>query len=82
MSSDVRQIDLDIQGMTCGGCVGHVESRLAAVEGVTSATVHYPAGTAAVMVRPTVGRRRSSRLWRGRRTPLMPSGCRIQRCRG
>ena len=54
MSSDTRQIDLSIEGMTCASCVAHVESTLAAVEGVTSAAVQYAAGTAAVMVETTL----------------------------
>ena len=54
MTTEMRQIDLDIEGMTCGGCATHVESWLAAVEGVASASVQYAAGTAAVLVDPTL----------------------------
>jgi copper chaperone CopZ len=37
-----------IQGMTCGGCVRHVEKALRAVPGVTAVTVDLAAGTATV----------------------------------
>ncbi len=45
-----RQIDLKIDGMTCGSCVPHVEERLSSVEGVTATDVRYPEGSAEVTV--------------------------------
>jgi mercuric reductase len=54
MDSDTRTIELAIDGMTCGSCVSHVEERLAAVEGVETTEVAYPAGTAAVTVGASV----------------------------
>ena len=37
-----------IQGMTCAGCVKHVEKALRAVPGVTGVTVDLGKGTASV----------------------------------
>ena len=45
-----RGIELEIEGMTCAGCVPHVESTLSSVEGITSVDVEYPSGRATVMV--------------------------------
>jgi len=42
------QFTLNIEGMTCGGCVRSVEKALARVEGLTSATVDLAAGKAVV----------------------------------
>jgi Cu+-exporting ATPase len=45
--------ELAIGGMTCGHCVGHVETALTQISGV-SADVHLDAGTATVTHPPTV----------------------------
>lgn len=45
-----RTIELEIDGMTCSGCVPHVEASLGAVEGVTSVDVRFPERSAAVTV--------------------------------
>lgn len=37
-----------VNGMTCGGCVKHVEKALRAVPGVVAVTVDLAKGTAAV----------------------------------
>ncbi len=50
MSTTMRRIELEIEGMTCDSCRGHVASRLAGVAGVQRADVQYPAGTAVVEV--------------------------------
>ncbi|MBZ2189329.1 heavy metal translocating P-type ATPase [Alcanivorax sp. JB21] len=46
--SGKKRIDLDITGMTCGGCVGRVERALNAVPGVTEATVNLATARANV----------------------------------
>ena len=45
-----RSIEFEIKGMTCAGCVSHVESTLSSVEGITSVDVEYPSGRVTVMV--------------------------------
>ena len=40
MSTDSRQIDLTITGMTCASCAARVEKKLNRLDGVT-ATVNY-----------------------------------------
>lgn len=45
-------INLDITGMTCGGCVGRVERALKAVPGVTDATVNLATAGARVTYPP------------------------------
>lgn len=42
------EFTLDIQGMTCGGCVRSVEKALAGVEGLRSAQVDLARGRAVV----------------------------------
>lgn len=49
MTKITHGIELEIEGMTCGSCVAHVESRLSSVAGVTSVEVQYPSGRASVM---------------------------------
>ena len=45
-----RGIELKIDGMTCEGCIPHVESTLSSVDGIRSVDVHYPSGRAIVTV--------------------------------
>ncbi|HKY61269.1 MAG TPA: heavy metal translocating P-type ATPase [Gemmatimonadota bacterium] len=53
-----REIELAVEGMHCASCVARVESELAAVEGVTAATVNLASETALVRAIPgTAGRR-------------------------
>jgi copper chaperone CopZ len=40
--ADQRIVTLEVSGMTCAGCAGTVQSRLAAVGGVSAAAVRYP----------------------------------------
>ena len=40
---------LRVTGMTCNGCVRHVDKALRAVPGVTAVEVHLPEGTAKVV---------------------------------
>lgn len=48
-------LKLQISGMTCGSCATHVESALANVPGVQSATVSYADGIASVIADNDVG---------------------------
>jgi copper chaperone len=43
-----------ITGMTCGGCVKHVEKALRSVPGVTGVTVDLAKGTAAIEGAPSL----------------------------
>ncbi len=43
-----QRLTLDISGMTCASCVGHVERALTAVEGVVSASVNLATASAEV----------------------------------
>ena len=53
MSTALVRTELTVGGMTCGHCVGHVETALAEISGV-SADVHLDAGTTTVTHPPTV----------------------------
>lgn len=44
-----ERITLEIQGMTCAACEGHIRSALASVPGVHSAEAHYAEGLAMVV---------------------------------
>ena len=46
------EVSLNIEGMTCAACVGHVESALKAVPGVTEASVNLATERATVSVAP------------------------------
>ena len=46
-----EQIDLAVDGMTCGSCVSHVERALLKVPGVTTATVNLATGRANIVFR-------------------------------
>lgn len=48
MSTTMRRIELDIEGMTCDACRTHVASRLTGVDRVGRADVRYPEGRAVV----------------------------------
>ncbi len=48
-------VEIQVQGMTCGHCTGRVDKALRAVRGVTDARVELP-GTATVSTDGTVGR--------------------------
>ena len=47
-----QEVSLNIEGMTCAACVGHVESALKAVPGVTEASVNLATERATVSVAP------------------------------
>ncbi len=51
MSADPRELDLDVEGMTCASCVARVEKKLNRVPGVT-ATVNLALESAHVVVVP------------------------------
>lgn len=46
--------ELDITGMTCDACAGHVRKALFSVRGVQGAEVSYPQRTARVTVAPAI----------------------------
>ena len=46
------ELTLEVRGMTCAGCVGHVERALAGVNGVLTATVNLGLGTVRVSYLP------------------------------
>ena len=48
------ELTLDVQGMTCGSCVAHVEGALNELDGVTAATVNLGLGTAKLTYLPGV----------------------------
>jgi Cu+-exporting ATPase len=50
----VSELTLDVRGMTCASCVGHVESALKELDGVTSVIVNLGLGTAKVVYIPGV----------------------------
>ncbi len=53
-ASDSQRIYLDIEGMTCGFCVRHVEKALTKIDGVT-ASVHLATRTATVDIEGDTG---------------------------
>jgi copper chaperone len=48
MSSTSTEITLDVEGMTCGSCVGHVEKALRAIDGVAAVQVQLGEGKVVV----------------------------------
>ncbi|APG45647.1 heavy metal translocating P-type ATPase [Phaeobacter porticola] len=46
--SDTRELNLEVTGLNCAGCVGRAERALATVDGVTKATVNLANGRAYV----------------------------------
>ncbi len=52
--ADTRPFDLDIEGMTCAGCVARAERALASVPGVTEASVNLATKRARVRAGPEV----------------------------
>ncbi len=52
--ADAVDVVLSVEGMTCEGCVAHVEKDLAAFDGVYSVEVDLDAGTATCKVDKTV----------------------------
>ncbi|CAM2181815.1 copper-translocating P-type ATPase [Burkholderia cenocepacia] len=53
-SAALQTIELNVDGMHCGGCTGRVQRALAAVPGVVDAAVDLDAHTATVTVQETV----------------------------
>jgi copper chaperone CopZ len=49
-----RIVTLEVAGMTCAACAAPVETRLAAVAGVSTVTVRYPQRRAYVVCAPGV----------------------------
>ncbi len=49
-----NQVELAVEGMTCGSCVSHVERALLKVPGVTTATVNLATGRASVLFRGSI----------------------------
>ena len=52
-SGETKTVKLHVTGMTCGGCVNTVESRLKATAGVVAAHVELEGGVATVEIDPT-----------------------------
>ena len=52
MEQPLQVINLDIQGMTCAGCVNSVEKALGNVNGVDSAEVNFALNRASVHFNP------------------------------
>ena len=52
-SNETKTVKLHVTGMTCGGCVNTVESRLKATVGVVDAHVELEGGVTTVEVDPT-----------------------------
>lgn len=50
MSTALRRIEMEVEGMTCPSCEIHVTERLSSVTGVKEAAVRYPDGTAHLTV--------------------------------
>jgi copper chaperone CopZ len=50
----MQTIDLDVQGMTCSGCVKHVSKALQAVPGVDAVAVDLASGHVKVTTSATV----------------------------
>jgi len=48
MEQEIEVIKLDIQGMTCAGCVSSVEKALGGVDGVELAEVNFALNRASV----------------------------------
>ncbi len=51
--SDVRRIQLNVTGMTCGMCSAHIEGKLNKIDGVR-ASVDFPTATATLDAGPAV----------------------------
>lgn len=49
-----RIVTLEVAGMTCAGCATTLQTRLAAIEGVSTAAVRYPQRRAYVVCGPAV----------------------------
>jgi len=54
MEQAIQIINLDIQGMTCAGCVNSVEKALGNVDGVDLAEVNFAMNRAAVHYNPEI----------------------------
>ena len=52
MDQPLQVINLDIQGMTCAGCVSSVEKALGKVDGVDMAEVNFALNRASVHYNP------------------------------
>ena len=54
MQQEIEVITLDIQGMTCAGCVSSVEKALGGVDGVDLAEVNFALNRASVHYDPEI----------------------------
>jgi mercuric ion transport protein len=52
--AQLQQVQLEIKGMTCGGCESSVNHALSSKEGVVKASASYEAGMASVTYNPTL----------------------------
>ena len=53
-NGNLQTVQLNIEGMTCGGCTEHVNAELAKVNGVVDYETSYEKGTTVVTFDPTV----------------------------
>ena len=54
MQPEIEVINLDLQGMTCAGCVSSVEKALGGVDGVELAEVNFALNRASVRYDPEI----------------------------
>lgn len=48
MSTDIKEITVDVKGMTCASCEQHIEHTVAQLEGVNSVNASYTSGTTTI----------------------------------
>ena len=48
MSNNLKEITVDVKGMTCSGCEQHIEHAVGQLEGVNSVKASYDSGTATI----------------------------------
>jgi len=54
MSDNIKEITVDVKGMTCTGCEQHIEHAVGQLEGVNSVTASYDSGTAIINFSPSL----------------------------
>lgn len=54
MSDNVREITVDVKGMTCSSCEQHIEHAVGQLEGVNAVNASYASGTATVLFASTL----------------------------
>lgn len=54
MSDNIKEITVDVKGMTCSGCEQHIEHAVGQLEGVNSVKASYNSGTAIINFSPAL----------------------------